>query len=92
MTTASKHQKEFESRSYGTQVAFEGIDEPGCYICNWSGHMLRVPEDGIKPGRSPLLSLTGTEPLFVTKISSDPYVTISKARMLAADWDLKVNF
>jgi hypothetical protein len=66
MTTAT--QTTFESeKALGTKVPFENIQEPGCYICNWSGHLLRVPEDGIAPGRSPLLNLVGNEPLFVTK-------------------------
>ncbi len=54
--------------------------------------MLRVPDDAIKPGRSPLMSLTGTDPLFVTKICEDPFISISKARVLAANCDLNVNF
>ncbi len=51
-----------------------------------------MPEDGVKPGRSPVLSLAGPEPLVVTKISSDPFTALTKARMIAADYDLAVNF
>jgi hypothetical protein len=36
--------------------------------------------------------MTGKEPLFVTKISDDPYIPVSKARILTADWDMVVNF
>lgn len=85
-------QKELEPKGALTQAPFESLDEPGCYVCNWSGHLLRLPEDGVKPGRSPVLSMTGTEPLFLTKISSDPFITRTKARILAADNDLGVNF
>ena len=92
MPTGSKSAAEYEAKSYGIQVPFDSINEPGTYICNWSGHMLRVPEDAIKPGRSPLMCLTGNEPLFVTKVSDDPFVAISKARILAANCDLAVNF
>ncbi len=80
------------SKGCGAQVPFESINEPGCYVSNWTGHLVRVPEDAIKPGRSPLMSITGTETLFVTKISCDPFLAISKARMLAADCDVAVNF
>ncbi len=83
---------EQDSKGCGSQVPFESINEPGCYVCNWTGHLMRVPEDAIKPGRSPLMSITGTERLFCTKISCDPFLTISKARMLAADCDVAVNF
>ncbi len=92
MPAGTKPQVEYESKSWGAQVPFDAINEPGTYVCNWSGHMLRVPEDAIKPGRSPLMSICGCEMLFVTKISDDPFVTISKARLLAANCDLVVNF
>ncbi len=91
-TTTVPREGEYDSKGFGTQTPFESINEPGCYICNWSGHLLRVPEDAIKPGRSPLMSIRGHEKLFVTKISWDPYVPVSKARMLAADCDTPVNF
>ncbi len=95
MPAQSSNQKlvvDQSGKGCGAQVPFESINEPGCFVCNWTGHLVRVPEDAIKPGRSPLMSITGTEPLFVTKISCDPYLTISKARMLAADYDVAVNF
>lgn len=92
MTTASGQKREYESKGFGTQVAFQHINEPGCYVCNWSGHLIRVPEDAIKPGRSPLMSITANDPLYVTKISSDPFVALTKARAIAADCDVAVNF
>ncbi len=76
----------------GTNIPFDSINDPGTYIFNWSGHLVRVPEDGIKPGRSPLINIIGQEPLFVTKISNDPYITLTKARLLAANFDVNVNF
>ena len=75
-----------------TKVPFDAINEPGCYICNWSGHLLRVPEDGVAPGRSPLINVIGTEPLYVTKISDNPYIPLTKARMVASNYDMNVNF
>jgi len=91
-TPVKQRDHEYTNQGYGTQVPFEAINESGTYVCNWSGHLLRVPEDAIKPGRSPLLYIKGTEPLFVTKISNDPFIPVSKARMLSADWDVMVNF
>ena len=78
--------------SVWTKVPFDAINEPGCYICNWSGHLLRVPEDGVAPGRSPLINVIGPEPLYVTKISDNPYIPLTKARMVACNYDMKVNF
>lgn len=94
MTNATQHKNtNFEqTNSMGTQVKFECIEDPGCYICNWSGHLLRVPEDGVAAGRSPLVNIIGTEPLFVTKISDNPFIPLTKARMLACNCDINVNF
>ena len=76
----------------GTQVQFGALNEPGAYVCNWSGHLLRVPQESLGLGQSPLLTIRGDEPLYLTKIYNDPYVPINKARELAADCDVAVNF
>ncbi len=81
-----------QAAGFGTQVPFEAINEPGCYVCNWSGHLLRVPDDAIKPGRSPLMNIIGNQTLFVTKISNDPFIPVSKARLLSAECDVVVTF
>ena len=78
--------------SAGSSVPFEGISEPGAYIANWSGHLIRVPQDGVAQGRSPLINIVGMQPLTVTKISDNPFVTLTKARLLAANFDMNVNF
>ena len=90
--TTRQQEGEYGTKGFGAQVPFESINEPGCYVCNWSGHLLRIPEDGIKPRRSPLLSMTAVETLFVTKIDENPYMPISKARMFAANYDVGVDF
>lgn len=81
-----------EYREHATVVPFNEIGEPGAYLSNWTGHLVRVPEDALKAGRSPLVDIRGLEPMMVTKISSDPFITLTKARILAADLDLEVNF
>jgi len=73
-------------------LPFNGIHEPGAYICHWSGHLLRVPEDSISEERTPRMSVIGSEALLVTKIDNDPFVTVTKARLLAANQDVAVNF
>jgi hypothetical protein len=76
----------------GARVPFDAAHDPGAYVCNWSGHLLRVP--GMEPDRSrpPPLNLVGPEPLFVTKISDNPLVPVQQARSLAAEFALDVNF
>ena len=89
--TQTQYQSGFATQC-GTTIPFDSIQEPGAYICTWSGHLLRIPEDGVTPGRSPMINLVGCEPLFVTKISKNPFVTATKARILASNCDLPVNF
>ena len=78
--------------TFGKVFQWDQISEPGAYICQWTGHLLRVPEDGVTPGRSPMINFVGQEPLYVTKISDNPYITLTKARMVASNYDLCVNF
>ena len=90
--TCNPTTNETYNHNVGATFPFEGISEPGCYICNWSGHLLRVPEDGVAPGRSPLINMVGGQPLYVTKISDNPYLTLTKARLLASNFDVSVAF
>ncbi len=93
MTTATSCATSYQNCApVGARMPFESINEPGCYICNWSGHLLRVPEDGVAPGRSPLINVIGPEQLFVTKISDNPFITLTKAKMVASNLDINVNF
>ena len=85
--------KDYETRFQGARMLpFEDLDEPGTYFCNWSGHLIRVPEEGVKKGRSPIIEIVGRDPIFVTKLSDDPFLPLTKARMIAADLDHAVNF
>ncbi len=80
------------STGVGNSLAFERINQPGTYLCNWSGHLLRIPEDAVQLGRSPTLQIRAKEQLYVTKLSDDPFVPLTKARMVASDLDHAVNF
>ena len=89
-TASQKNQS--QSQSAGSILPFDAISEYGAYVANWSGHLIRVPEDGVAQGRSPMINIVGTEPLTVTKISDNPFVPITKARLLASNFDVNVNF
>ena len=71
---------------------FEDVNSPGVYVERQTGNLLRIPEDALAPGRSPALEVLSNEPWIVTKISNDPYLPVTKARMVAADFDLTINF
>ena len=90
MATVPK--KVYENKTRATQVPFDELEEPGTYLSNWTGHLVRVPDDGLKQGRSPVIDIRGREPMMLTKLSDDPFIPLTKARILAADLDLEINF
>lgn len=78
--------------SVGITVPFSDINQPGCYVCNRTGQLIRVPDDVVTPGRAPVLDIVGTKPLLLTKISDNPFVPLTEARFLACNSDLHVTF
>ena len=76
----------------GVTGPFESISHPGCFVVNRTGELLRIPDDALAPGRSPTIDIVSKDPWKVTRISNDPYLPLNKARALAADMDLPVNF
>ncbi len=75
----------------GARVPFDTVAAPGAYVCNWSGHLLRVPQRSLSAGVL-TVNIVGGEPLIVTKISDDPDVPIAQARGLAWSFGLSVGF
>lgn len=72
---------------------WDQIPTPGTYVCNWSGHLLRIPNEAYNNlNTGTTINLIGTEPLYVTKLSDDPFLTINKARLTASNLDIPVNF
>jgi len=76
----------------GATVPFDTIASPGTYVCNWSGHLLRVPRGSVRAGQSVGLNIVGREPLTVTKISDDPDLPLTQARALAAELGPNAGF
>ncbi len=74
------------------RVPFSELHEPGCYISNSTGNLFRVPEDALALNRSPLIEIVSNTGTMMTRVSDDPWIPISKARQLAADTDLAINF
>lgn len=74
------------------RIPFSEIHEAGAYVSNTTGHLVRIPEDAVKPDRTPLIDLVAAEPILFSRISVNPFISLTKARMLACDLDLPVNF
>jgi hypothetical protein len=76
----------------GASIPFDVIREAGAYVCNWSGHLLRVRGDALDHEHEGSVNLVGSEPLLVTKISDNPQIAVHRARCLARQLALAVNF
>jgi hypothetical protein len=68
------------------------ITEPGAYVFVDTGELARVPAEALAAGHSPVITFAARRPRMVARISRDPYIPLNKARQLAADADLPVNF
>ena len=51
MSPTGKVEEYTSEYGIGAISAFESLNEQGTYLSNWSGHLIRVPADAIKPGR-----------------------------------------
>jgi hypothetical protein len=67
------------------------VSEPGCYLCQWNGRLLRVCAEELTSGTFDIPDFDPNRPSLVTKLHADPYITLRKARIIAANWDLVVE-
>ena len=72
-------------------VEFNEMNQPGAYVTA-QGSLVRVTPEGLKEGHSPLITIESNHDTRLTRISDDPYIAIGKARLLAANADVAVNF
>ncbi|MBI4477380.1 MAG: hypothetical protein HY654_09420 [Acidobacteria bacterium] len=74
------------------EMGWNQIERPGCYLIVGSGDLVRVPQDALAPGHSPLVTITSIGETRVAKLSDNPAEPISALRAFAADNDYFVNF
>ena len=68
------------------------VTEPGAYVCRESGDLVRIAPTGVGSDPSELNERQKADPVYVVRIHSDPFVVISRARVLAANLDLEFSF
>ncbi len=74
------------------EMGWNDIDFPGCYLLIDSGELVRIPEEALAPGHSPLVTITSSRDTRVARLSENPSEPISVLRATAADNDYFVNF
>ena len=91
--TEQKKPTDFGTHSTGPRVLLRDILEPGAYVCHWNGDLLRVLENELPLDELPNVpETTEDQVLETTKVSDDPFIPISQARMVASNFDIDVNF
>lgn len=74
------------------RVEFSEIHAPGVYVMERGGLLVRVPPNGMAEARNPLISVCGDGPVWMWRLSEDPWLPLHKARSIAANHDLTVAF
>jgi hypothetical protein len=74
------------------EMSWNQIEDTGCYLLVESGDLVRIPQEGLAKGHSPLISFTSAKDIRVAKLSENPAEPISVLRSIAADNDYFVNF
>ncbi len=75
-----------------TEMSWNSIEQPGCYLIVGSGDLVRIPKEGLALGHSPLVTITSNGETRVAKLSDNPSEPVSVLRAIAADNDYFVNF
>lgn len=81
-----------ETRTALKVMGFNEINEPGSYIILGTGDLVRVPREGLAPGRSPLITIHSKGATRVALLSTNEAELITTLRHLAADNDIQPNF
>jgi len=89
---ASRERQTPEIQTPGLTVPLHALDEPGTYICNWNGHLLRIPEAELDASRFAAIRRADSQPWTVTRLSADPHISRFEARALANSLGLSTSF
>ena len=73
-------------------MRLDEITEPGVYACRRTGDLIRVVRPHVSSGEAELIERHSGQSIYVTPLSTDPFLPISRARQVAANLGLPVNF
>ena len=68
------------------------ITAPGAYVCHGRGDLIRVSGSDLTSDDLEELKSAADEPVYVTLVSEDPFIPISRARIAAANLDVEISF
>jgi len=91
-TTQEAHGKRGGHQASLEVVGWTNIQNPGFYVNKHTGQGFRITKELLIPGASPALSVLGAESERFIRVSDDPYVPVSAAKLLCADNDVSPMF
>ncbi len=74
------------------EVSWEDINVPGAYVEVQTGSLVRIPQEALLAGASPVIRQLCNQPRTYIQLSKNPYVPELQARMLAAKHNVVPNF
>jgi len=80
------------TEAMGVSLPLDALQEPGTYVCNWSGHLLRVPEADRGTNRFSAADGRHASTWTVTRISANPRISRQEAKTLADGLGLITSF
>ncbi|HKB14592.1 MAG TPA: hypothetical protein VKF62_00925 [Planctomycetota bacterium] len=75
-----------------TRIDFNAIGEPGTYVFEDTGTLVRVGPEALLQGHSPMLTMVNKQGVPCVRIWPDDTIPIEKARHVAANLGLPVAF
>jgi len=73
------------------ETTWEQVNEPGAYVERGTGDLYRILPEAIGPASSPNRR-QGLQGIRLVKLSSDPFLTLTQARLLCAEASIEPNF
>lgn len=76
----------------GARLALHSVRAPGLYLCEWNGHLLRMPHSTAVDEPDLTFSLIEAGDRTVVKLSENPDLPLPTARHLAENYGLRTTF
>lgn len=72
---------------------WDSVQESGCYVCNDTGQLLRVPTGAVGNKQNPQIEILGSDgSVAVTRLSADVGLGIPELRTLAKSASVSAKF
>ncbi|MGH6808567.1 MAG: hypothetical protein ACREEJ_17275 [Ensifer adhaerens] len=83
---------EAQHRKTLPEVNWEDVKVAGCYVDESSGDLYRIPAEALIAGGSPMVVRESSGASRLRQLSTDPFMSSLKARLLCAQHNIEPNF